>query len=274
MNKKFIVLFLTCVTAFSVLTACGKSTSANIQENSSTGTNTDTQVVEQQISSLEKVNKDFEEIMRIGDELVNEISAMSSNDEYNSLVKADQCVKEMRVYYADLLQLCNDNEELKDMAFQIKVLDHSCPDPILNNDSVAINNQKILYQLHLKQISSSFTYLSSYMDYLAGNASKPTMETYYSEVPEMPKPDTVMNEITYDSEKTDSGVKQYMYLIGATEEDANMNYNAYIVALGICDGLSVEITSNAVYVTKNGTMVSAMMAGTDPVKGRFMIVSF
>lgn len=134
MNKKFIVLFLTCFTSFFVLTACGKSTSANIQENSSTGTNTDTQVVEQQISSLEKVNKDFEEIMRIGDELVNEISAMASNDEYNSLVKADQCVKEMRVYYADLLQLCNDNEELKDMAFQIKVLDHSCPDPILNND--------------------------------------------------------------------------------------------------------------------------------------------
>lgn len=274
MNKKFVVLFLICVTAFFVLTACGKSTSANIQENSSMGTNVDTQAVEQQISSLEKVNKEFEDIMRIRDELVNELSTMSSDDEYNSLVKADQYVKEMRGYYADLLQLCNDNEDLKDMAFQIKVLDHSCPDPISNNDSVAINNQKTLYQLHLKQISSSFTYLSSYMHYLAGNASKPNPEMYYSEVPEMPKPDTVMNEITYDSEKTDSGVKQYMYLIGSTEEDANMNYNAYIIALGICDGLAVEITSNAVYVMKNGTMVSAMMAGTDPIKGRFMIVSF
>lgn len=141
-------------------------------------------------------------------------------------------------------------------------------------DSTAINNQKVLYQLHLKQISSSFSYLSNYMDYLAGNSSKPDSESYFKELPDMPTPDTVMEEIVYDSEKTDSGVKQYMYLIGDTEEDANMNYNAYIVSLGVCDNLSVDITSNIVYVTKNGTMVSAMMAGTDPVKGRFMIVSF
>jgi hypothetical protein len=160
------------------------------------------------------------------------------------------------------------------MFFQIRILDHSCPNPIAGKDATSINNQKILYQLHLKQLSSSFTYLSEYMDYLNGNKSKSVEVEFFKEVPEMPTPDTVMCEITYDSEKTNSGVKQYMYLIGDTEENANMNYNAYIVALGIIDGLSVVITSNAVYVNKNGTMVSAMMAGTDHDKGRFMSVSF
>lgn len=160
------------------------------------------------------------------------------------------------------------------MLFQLKILDHSSPNPIGGKDATSINNQKILYQLHLKQLSSSFTYLSEYMDYLAGKKSKPAGVEYFKKVPEMPTPDTVMYEITFDSKKTDSGVNQYMYLIGDTEEDANMNYNAYIVALGTVDGLSVEITSDVVYVKKNGTMVSAMMAGTDSQKGRFMIVSF
>lgn len=268
--KKSGIFLSFCLAVTLTLTACG----TNIKNESDVSASIENQAVENQIESLENVNKDFQEIMRIGTDLMTELSNMTSNNEYDSLVKADNYVKEMKTYYADLLSLCEENNDLSDMAFQIKVLDHSCPNPIKGNDSTSINNQKVLYQLHLKQISSSFTYLSNYMDYLAGNSSKPNSESYFKELPDMPTPDTVMEEIVYDSEKTDSGVKQYMYLIGNTEEDANMNYNAYIVSLGICDNLSVDITSNVVYVTKNGTMVSAMMAGTDPVKGRFMIVSF
>ena len=268
---KKIILSLGCVAI--LLSGCTTSTTERTEVNSQI-TNEKSESTEKQIASLDLVNKDFQEVMRIGNDLITELSNISSQNEYESLVKADGYVKEMKVYYSNLLKLCEEDAELNDMAFQIKVLEHSCPNPISGNDSTSINNQKLLYQLHLKQISSSFTYLSNYMDYLAGNASKPDSETYFKEVPEMPTPDTVMHEITYDSEKTDSGVKQYMYLIGDTEEDANMNYNAYIVALGICDELSVEITSDVVYVKKNGTMVSAMMAGTDSQKGRFMIVSF
>lgn len=261
--KKLCFLFLSMAI---MLSGCGSL--AKISTN-----NNNTQV-QNQVDSLEKVNSDFQQVMNIGTNLMSELNNMSSGNEYNSLVKADGYVKEMKEYYSDLMNLCDKNEDLTGMMFQLKILDHSCPNQIAGKDATSINNQIILYQLYLKQLSSSFTYLSEYMDYLAGNKSKPYGIEYFKEVAEMPTPDTVMYEIAYDSEKTDSGVKQYMYLIGDTEEDANMNYNAYIVALGTIDGISVEITSNAIYVNKNGSMVSAMMAGTDPQKGRFMIVSF
>lgn len=260
--KKIILITIGVLFA---LTGCGISSQTNTTNN---------EQIQNQVDSLEKVNIDFQQIMNIGTDLMSELNNLSLGNEYNSLVKSDGYVKEMKEYYSDLLNLCDKNEDFAGMMFQLKILDHSCPNPIAGKDVTSINNQKILYQLHLKQLSSSFTYLSEYMDYLAGNKSKPDGVGYFKEVAEMPTPDTVMYEITYDSEKTDSGVKQYMYLIGDTEEDANMNYNAYIVALGTIDGLTVEITSNAVYVYKNGSMVSAMMAGTDSQKGRFMIVSF
>jgi len=264
MRKLLLLMMCTVV----VLSGCGASNNAGEFEINSANTIGDYD------KDLAKVNEDFQQIMSIGSDLISGLNGIESNSEYASLVKADGYVNEMKVYYSELMELCEKNEELEGMLFQLKILDHSCPNPIAGKDATSINNQKVLYQLHLKQLSSSFTYLSEYMDYLAGNKTKPDGVKYFKEVPEMPTPDTVMYEITYDSEKTDSGVKQYMYLIGDTEEDANMNYNAYIVALGTIDGLSVEITSNAVYVNKNGTMVSAMMAGTDPKKGRFMIVSF
>lgn len=249
-----------------MLSGCGSLVETNINNNNAQ--------VQNQVDTLEQVNSDFQQVMNIGTNLMSELNNISSSNEYNSLIKADGYVKEMKEYYSDLMRLCDKNEDLAGMMFQLKILDHSCPNPIAGKDATSINNQKILYQLHLKQLSSSFTYLSEYMDYPTGNRTKPDGEEYFKEVAEMPTPYTVMYEITYDSEKIDSGVKQYMYLIGDTEEDANMNYNAYIVALGTIYSLSVEITSNVVYVNKNGSMVSAMMAGTDPQKGRFMIVSF
>lgn len=262
--KRICVLVL-CVSM--LLSGCGMAQNEQ-------GTDNNINQTESNETVLEKVNADFQQIMTIGTDLMSVLEAMTTKNEYESLKKADGYVKDMKLLYSDLLAICEKNEDMAGMLFQLKILDHSCPNPIAGKDTTSINNQKILYQLHLKQLSSSFTYMSEYMDYLAGNRSKPDGVAYFKEVAEMPTPDTVMYEITYDSEKTDSGVKQYMYLIGDTEEDANMNYNAYIVALGTIDGLSVEITSNAVYVNKNGSMVSAMMAGTDSQKGRFMIVSF
>lgn len=268
---KKIYLLLVCMVI--VLSGCALSGTDNVKGENIAKDEAFVEV-EKQIKSLDTVNKDFQEVMSIGNNLISELNGITSSNEYSALVKADNYVIEMKEYYSDLLDFCDKNDDLAGMTFQLRILDHSCPDPITGKDSASINNQKILYKLHLKQLSSSFTYLSEYMDYLAGNRPKPEGVSYFKELPEMPTPNTVMYEISYDSEKTESRVKQYMYLIGDTEEDANMNYNAYIVALGTIDGISVEITSNVVYVFKNGTMVSAMMAGTDPVKGMFMIVSF
>lgn len=261
--KKLWIVLLGLTMIFS---GCGSSSGTNINHSNTQ--------VQNQVDSLEKVNSGFQHVMNIGADLLSELNSISPDNEYNSLVKADGYVKEMKGYYSDLLNLCDENEDFGGMIFQLKILDHSCPNPIGGKDATSINNQKILYKLHLKQLASSLNFLSEYMDYLAGNRTKPDGVKYFMEVTEMPTPDTVMYEITYDSEKTDSGVKQYLYLTGDTGEDANMNFNAYIVALSTIDGLSVEITDNTVYINKDGSMVSAMMAGTDPQKGRFMIVSF
>ena len=249
-----------------IISGCGPVKNEDVNNSNELGKN--------QIDSLEQVNSDLQQIMTIGTDLMAELNEMPLNDEYNSLLKADGYVKEMKEYYLDLMNLCDKDEDLSGIKDQLKILDHSCPNPIAGKDATSINNQKILYQLHLKQLSSSFTYLSEYMDYLAGKKTKPAGVEYFKEVSEMPMPDTVMYEISFDSEITDSGVKQYMYLIGDTAEDANLNYNAYLVALGTVDGLFVEITSDIVYIKKDGIMVSAIMAGNDPQKGRFMIVSF
>ena len=90
----------------------------------------------------------------------------------------------------------------------------------------------------------------------------------------MTTPDSVIYDITYDSKKTESGVIQYMYILGEDETDAMLNYNAYLKALTLSELLSVDISDNAAYVSKDGTMVSAMMAGNDSEKGYFLIISF
>lgn len=261
--KKACVLLL-CIVL--ILSACGISDDE--VENVDEGVYMDEEAL------LEKVNNDYQQIMTIGTKLINELSGMQPNNEYESLTIADAYAQDMKKYYASLIDTCEKNDNLSGMIFQLQVLEHSCPDPISKRSITSINNQKVLYQLYLKQISSSFSYLSEYMDYLSGNREKPDGEKYFEEVPDMPTPDTVMYEIIYDSEKSDSGVKQYMYLIGDTDEDANMNYNAYIKALGVCKDLEVVINGSTVYVYRKGIMVSAMMAGTDPQKGLFMIVSF
>ena len=67
---------------------------------------------------------------------------------------------------------------------------------------------------------------------------------------------------------------QYMYLLGQDETDASMNYNIYLSAVEMDESLRVSIEDTYCYVLKDQKMASAMMAGNDPVKGFFLIVSF
>ena len=54
----------------------------------------------------------------------------------------------------------------------------------------------------------------------------------------------------------------------------NMNYNNYLSAIDLEPTLEYELAESYAIVTKDGNMVSAMMAGTDPQKGYFLIISF
>lgn len=226
---------------------------------------------------VESLNMDFARIMDAGNELIAsmaDISALDLDERYTRFQEADQYVEAMHDLYGDAINLCSTEGALDGLSYQLALLRNACPGRLVGADSASLANQAVLYQLYFQQICSSFSYLSEYMDWLAGTRDMPSGEAYYEEAPRMPTPDSVIYGITYDSEKTDSGVKQYMYLIGDNESDANMNYNIYLSAVSSCDGLEVEITDTYAYVTENGMMMSAMMAGTDASMGYFLIVSF
>lgn len=223
------------------------------------------------------LNTNFTQLMSVGDELIScivDVSAMSKTEQYSQFQHADKYVAQMQQSYEKIVESCKEEDSLNGLVYQICLLQNMCPDPIIKNDEYSLNNQKTLYQLYLQQISSSFNFLSEYMSYLAGNRDMPAGVSYYEEVSDMPTPDSVIYDISYDSEQTDAGVKQYMYLIGDNESVANTNYNIYLSALELSEGLEIKIENPYTYVMKDSQMVSAMMAGNDAQKGYFLIVSF
>ena len=226
---------------------------------------------------LELLNTSFAVIMDEGSaviECTSGIGTLSNQLQYEKFVEADNHITQISKELDSIILACAEYDELDRIVFQSRLLRNTCPTAITGTDDISLANQTILYQLFLQQISSSFNYLSEDMDYLAGNRELPNGISYFDEVEKMPTPDSVIFGITYDSEKSDAGVKQYMYLIGSNESDANMNYNNYLSAIDLEPTLEYELAESYAIVTKDGNMVSAMMAGTDPQKGYFLIISF
>lgn len=257
--KKRIIL-LACLCSMGLMASCGKQSA------------TPANAVEANTNVTEEVNSALTEIMNSGKGIMSCLSDMDS--EYESLKQADKYASSMKSQCLHLIEICQSQKNLQGMLYQTKILENSIPTPIADDDPISINNQKALYQIHLQTISSSFNYFAEYLSYLNGEIECPSGEKYYAEVPEMTTPDSVIYDITYDSKKTESGVIQYMYILGKDETDAMLNYNAYLKALTLSELLSVDISDNAAYVSKDDTMVSAMMAGNDSEKGYFLIISF
>lgn len=226
---------------------------------------------------LESLNADLDKIMDIGNDLmlcVSNIPGLSVDEQYLQFQKADNYVESMKKLYAKIIKDCSDESELTRIKYQITLLENNCPNNLLDKESASLEEQVIKYQFYLQQMSSSFNYLSEDMEYLVGNSNELESVAYFNEVEEMPTPDSIIYGITYDSVKSDSGVRQYMYLLGNDVDDAKANYNLYLSAIAMNSKFKVEITDTYAYVTKYEKMVSAMMAGTDAVKGFFLIVSF
>lgn len=264
-----------CVNA-AICTSCGEEIAPALGHTTKIGTCSRCGEVQNE-SLLALINDEYAQIMNTGEDLiacVTGVTSLSNDEQYKVFQTADDYVAKMKELYSDIIDSCSPEDELGFLVYQTKLLDNTCPPKISGNDSTSLANQTVLYQLYLQQISSSFNYLSTEMNRLAGNDVNINAVEYFGEVPEMPTPDSVIFDISYDSKKTDSGVIQYMYLLGKDETDANMNYNNYLSAIGMDGKLKVTIEDTYCYVTKNGTMVSAMMAGEDATKGFFLIVSF
>lgn len=227
---------------------------------------------------MRTLNSSFTIVMDEGSAVIEDIAdigSLTNATRYSRLAEADEHTGKIVMELNDIIRTCGTEEELDRMAFQAHLLLNVCPSSLSGESDTAIANQIILYQMFLQQLSSSFHYLSQDLDYLAGNCDRPAKVAHYSEIPDMPTPESIIYGISYDSQKIDSGVVQYMYLIGADEADANLNYNIYLRALEAEGRLTYDISDNGyVLVMQSGTMVSAIMAGNDPQTGYFMIVSF
>ena len=226
---------------------------------------------------LELLNKNFADIMTVGNQFfacVSDLSSMSAEDQYATFQEADGFVRSMNTLYDEIIMACDGEAKLDRIGFQAKLLKFASPDAIAGDDATSLANQTVLYQLYLHQISSSFSYLSEDMDYLAGNREQPAPVAFFQEATVIPTPDSTIFGVSYDSELTDSGVNQYMYLLGNSKEDADANYNNYLSIIRMSGNFDVLVDSEYAFVTENGNLVSAMTAGNDPAKGYYLIVSF
>ena len=198
---------------------------------------------------------------------------LSYTDKYSCVKEAEKQTALMNAVYQDIIDICESNSSYEDVEYQTKLLSHLIPMPI-SNDNNAIDNAEILYQMYFQQLSSSFSYFSEDLERMKENESSPIRTAFFDEVPKIPKPDTIIYGISFHSEKTEDGVVKYTYSSGDDAEDAQMNYNLYLIALGMDTGLTLQFDGAATYVYDGSDMVSAIMAGEDAQIGNFFMVSF
>ena len=175
--------------------------------------------------------------------------------------------------YQEIIKFCKDNSSYEDISYQSQLLSHIIPMPI-SNDEVSIDNAEILYQMYFQQLSSSFLYFAEDTEYINNNEPLTKRITFFEAVPQMARPDTIIYGISALDEKTEDGVLKFTYKLGENETDAQMNYNLYLIALGMDTGLTLQFDGTAAYVYDGKDMVSAIMAGEDTEIGNFFMVSF
>lgn len=226
---------------------------------------------------LGQINTDFAKMLDEGNALIPRISDVAFLDadrQYQAFLEADKNTEEIKKLCAEVIDACKGEQELSFLVYQISLVEKACPMKIAGSDPVSLSNQSILYQLYLQQLSNSFNFLSQEMKRLAGEEAVGRTVAFFDELPEMPTPDSVIFGSSLDEKKTVSGTVQYMYLLGRDAADAGLNYNNYISAIEQSGDLQVTIEGDYCIITRNGTMVSAMMSGEDSIKGFFVLISF
>lgn len=226
---------------------------------------------------LAAINTGFEQMMEVGTPLFScllGISDLDDSTQYKNFLEADRYTATMASIYEEIVAACADFEELDTIVYQTNLLKNACPPAISGSDTIFLANQGVLYQLYLQQLSSSCSYISECLDYLAGNRDNSEEISYFEEVPELPTPDAIIYGISYLSTQNASGNIQYMYLLGDSEADATLNYNLFLSAIEANTELTVDISDSMTILSQNGNMVSVMMAGNDPSIGYFLTISF
>lgn len=128
--------------------------------------------------------------------------------------------------------------------------------------------------MYFQQMASSFSYLSEDMKHISEGEELVPLIAYFDEMAKMPEPDTIIYDVTFSGKETQDGVVKYTYNSGNDSTDAQMNYNLYLIAIGMDSGLTLQFDNAAAYVYDGDEMVSALMAGADDNIGNFFMVTF
>ena len=171
------------------------------------------------------------------------------------------------------LSKCKEDEKYVNIVFQVRMIQNLIPQPVSSDDQ-SLNNAAVLYQLFFQQLSSSFTLMSNDLNAISENRPIQNYIEYFDEMEKIPVPNTIIAGIDFDSKVEESNTVKYTYLTGRDDTDAQLNYNLYLVAIGMDSGLSLKFDGAAAYVYEGSKLVSAVMAGSDSELGNFFIVSF
>ena len=265
------LLIMICAFIILSLSACIGSTS-----NDEKGASVTESLNDSEDENIMEIVSLFDYVQDIGTSLFDcfeGFDLLESNEKYNRIKEAETLTSEMATYYESILNICKEFSEYANVEYQTKLLKNLIPQPIENN-SQAIKNATILYQMYFQQMSSSFFYLAEDMRLISEGKKLENRILYYDNMPKIVRPDTIICGITYVEDKTEDGVIKYTYNSGEDATDAQMNYNLYLIALGMDTGFTLQFDGTAVYVFDGDTMVSALMAGTDAEIGNFFMVTF
>lgn len=115
--------------------------------------------------------------------------------------------------------------------------------------------------------------------YSISSASDPTLISAtewqsFSETTEMPSPDTCIADIHFEKREDNGTAIIYTFALPTEQENANVTYYKYQSILADVCGLALELKDDMVYITRDGKLLSLMMAGKDDLYGNFVQISF
>lgn len=230
-----------------------------------------------QSNSIQTIAGSFNDLEDIGKSLFacfNNYNDLGLDAQYKVIKEAESHVESMLIEYNRILDICRERADLSNIAYQIQLLKHAAPLNITSKDAQSLNNAATLYQLYFQQLSSSFTIMAEDMECINSGKDVENTVEYYKEMEKLPMPETIIAGINFSSKAAKNGSIQYTYTNSQDDTDAQLNYNLYLVALGMNNDLTLQFDDMAAYVYDGNIMVSAIMAGKDGNLGNFFIVSF
>lgn len=263
--KKIIVLLTFIAVLFSCIGCSNNQASSSVSNVQKDATNT----MDTFVSAFERIESSGANLLSCFEDYLK----MNSSAKYATVKKAEEYTKIMESEYDDIIEHYQDYAQLENIVYQVRLLKNLIPQPIDNTEQ-ALNNAAVLYQLYFQQISSSFSIIASNINDIEKGQNISHVVGYYDELNNMPMPDTMIKGIDFLSKVKEDGIIKYTYISDKDNTNAQLNYNLFLIAVGMDTGLSLKFDENAAYVYKESTMVSAIMAGNDAELGNFFMVSF